>query len=585
MRKCDVMKGAALIIMACVLFACHDGKVNAPALLLAEEIMEEHPDSALTILKQIPDSFYTTDQEKALYGLLLTEAMIKASNMPMTDSLISIAAQYYDKASNIEKKAKSWFYWGRVNQELLYKDKALKCYLKAVSYADQTQDNKLLALIYNYLGNLYRQLEIYDEAIKNTKLASHYCFRANDTLNIPFAIRDIGRVYLFKKEVDSAFCYFNYALEVARSYQNKVAEGSILNDIGTAYRQKKDYQNAARLIKSSIPLKTEQQQYSSYLSLARLYFRLNKIDSLTYYLKLAERDSNIYVQEGTNYYRYKLSMMKKDYENAIFYNMKYQILKDSINRKAQKDEIMRLKYDHNQKQLKKELEQKAAQERFLYICCILLLILIIMGVGYFHIRSRWNHEQTLRLQEKKIQHEKELRQQSIEQILQNQEQIELNKQKLINKDLDLQAAQKDLIIYNTKLLKAENDLISLKRQERELRDRLFHQTQLSDRIRCSGVDVRKKDIDLQPFTMKEYPFLVKKIDELYDDFSKRLKIQYPKLKERDIEVCCLIKAGARTGNIASLIPMTPNAVTKKKKQILEKMELKEITLDDFLTAF
>lgn len=585
MRKCDVIKGLALIIMTCMLYACHDGKVSAPALLLAEEIMEEHPDSALTILKQIPDSLYKTDQEQALYCLLLTEAMTKTSNMPMTDSLISIATRYYDKTNDIESKAKAWFYRGRVSHELLYKDKALECYLKAVSYADQTENNKLLALIYNYLGNLYRQLEIYDEAIKNTKLASGYCVKQNDTLNMPFAIRDIGRAYLFKKEVDSALYYFNQAFEVAKLYRNKVAEASILNDMGTAYRQKKDYQSAIRLIQSSIPLKTEQQQYSSYLSLVRLYCHLDKVDSLTYYLKLAEKDSNIYVQEGVNYYRYKLSMMKKDYENAIFYNMKYQVLRDSINRKAQKDEIMRLKYDHNQKQLKKELEQKAAQERFLYICCILLLILVIVLVGYFHIRSRWTHEQTLRLQEKKIQHEKELRQQSIEQILQNQEQIELNKQKLIDKDLDLQAAQKDLIIYNNKLLKAENDLISLKRQERELRDRLFHQTQFSDRIRCSGVDIRKKDIDLQPFSMKEYSRLVKKIDEFYDDFSKRLEIQYPKLKERDIEVCCLIKAGARTGNIAALIPMTPNAVTKKKKQILDKMELKGITLDDFLASF
>ena len=49
MRKCDVIKGLALIIMTCMLYACHDGKVSAPALLLAEEIMEEHPDSALTI--------------------------------------------------------------------------------------------------------------------------------------------------------------------------------------------------------------------------------------------------------------------------------------------------------------------------------------------------------------------------------------------------------------------------------------------------------------------------------------------------------------------------------------------------------
>lgn len=585
MRKYDVIKGLALIMTACLFYACHNSKMHAPDLLLAEELMEEHPDSALALLKQIPDTLYTEGPEQALYCLLLTEAMDKTFTTHMTDSLVSIAVQYYDHGNDMKYKAHAWFYWGRVSHDLLHKDKALECYLKAISYATQSADHKLLALIHNYLGNLYRQLELYEEAMKNIRIAYDYCLEVQDTLNIPCAIRDIGRVYLFKKDTDSAFVYLNHALELARLYRNTAAEGSILNDIGSVYKQKKDYQNAIRFIQNSIPMKTEKEQYSSYLSLVRLYFRLNEVDSLKHYIQLAEKSPSIYVQEGTNYYRYKLSILEKDYESAIIYNGKYQDLKDSINLKSQRDEIMRLKYDYKQKVLTKELEQKAAQERFLYICCILLLIIACAIGAYFHIRSRWSHEQALRLQEKKVQHEKELRLQSLEQIRQNQEQIEINRQKLIDKELDLQVAQKDLIIYNTKLLKAENDLIDLKRQERNLRDKLFHQTLLSDRIRCSGVDISKKDISLTPFCMKEYSFLVEKLDEFYDDFSQRLKNRYPILKERDIEICCLIKGGARTGNIASLIPMTPNAVTKKKKQILDKMELKGIPLEDFLAAF
>lgn len=585
MSKYDVIKGMTLIMIACLFYACQNGKVNAPDLLLAEELMEEHPDSALTLLQQIPDSLYTKGPEQALYCLLLTEAMDKTFAIHTTDSLIAIAAHYYDSTKDLVHKAKAWYYWGRVSQDLLHRDKALECYLKAKAYAKERHDNRLLALIYNYLGNLYRQLEIYDEAMKNTKLAYKYCFNLNDTLNIPYAMRDIGRVYLFQKKVDSAFVYFDHALKLADLYKNIDAKGSVLNDIGTAYRQKKDYNQAIHFIKASIPLKDEDEQYSSYLSLVRLYFHQNKIDSLEYYLELAERNPDIYIQEGTTYYRYELSIAKGEYRNAIFYNEKYQALKDSISEKAQRDEIMRLKYDYKQKEMKKEMERDAAQERFVYICWILLLVIIIGSGSYFHVRSRWAQEQTLRLQERKIQHEKELRLQSLEKVRENLVQISVNKQKLIDKELDLKAAQKELLVYDTKLLKAENDLITLKNQEKALRDKLFSQTKLTEQIRCVGTDTHKKDIDLQPFCMKKFPFLVEKLDEFYDDFYKRLKTKYPILKERDMEVCCLIKAGARTGNIASLIPMTPNAVTKKKKQILDKMELKGISLDDFLATF
>lgn len=56
---------------------------------------------------------------------------------------------------------------------------------------------------------------------------------------------------------------------------------------------------------------------------------------------------------------------------------------------------------------------------------------------------------------------------------------------------------------------------------------------------------------------------------------------------RDVEICCLVKAKAKTGNIAVIIAMTPNAVTKKKRQILEKMEIvdENVTLDSFLSTF
>lgn len=49
----------------------------------------------------------------------------------------------------------------------------------------------------------------------------------------------------------------------------------------------------------------------------------------------------------------------------------------------------------------------------------------------------------------------------------------------------------------------------------------------------------------------------------------------------------LVKAGAKTGNIASIIAMTPNAVTKKKRQILQKMEVvdESVTLERFLATY
>lgn len=587
MRKCDVIKGLALIIMTCMLYACHESKVTDPKLLLAEEIMEEHPDSALTILKQIPDFIYSKGQEQALYCLLLTEAMDKTFAIHSTDSLIAIAVQYYDQTKDYEHKAKAWYYWGRVSQDLLRSEKALECYLKAIPYAEKSKKFKLLALIYNHSGNLYRQQEICDKAFENISRAYNYFVLARDTFNIPYVLRDIGRTYSFWGKPDSAFTYYFEALKVAENNNNLIAKGTILNDIGVTYRQIGDYLTAITLIRRSIPYRTGSYKDGGYLSLARIHYELGQLDSSDYYLDKIQNSPSVFVQKSANYFKYKISVNRSNYQLAIDYNEKYQDLKDSINYGEQKMKVLNLNYEHEQEQLKNKMELEASKDRFLYSCFIFALLIAIMFGCYWYIRSRWIHEQILRIKEKKIQQEKELRLQSVEQLRENMYQIEINRKRLISQEEDLHAAQRQLILYDTKLLKAENEVISLKREEINFRNKLFFQTGFPDRIKSAGIDTHKKDITSVPFNMKDYIILVEKLNELYNDFTIRLQTKYPLLKERDIIICCLLKAGAKTGNIASIIAMTPNAVTKKKKQILERMEIfdKDASLDNFILNF
>ena len=588
MRKFDIIKSLVLIIMACMLYGCHDSKVNAPDLLLAEELMEEHPDSALTLLKQIPDSFYTKGQEQALYCLLLTEAMDKTFATHTTDSLIAIAVQYYDHTKDLSNKAKAWYYLGRVSQDLLHRDKALECYLKAIPYAKDAKDYRQLIMIYNYMGTLYRQQKIYGKALEVAIKSKEYCVLLNDTNRMSYALRNIGRIYLFQERSDSTFYYYTQALQFAEDCKNKVAKGSILNELGACYRQIGKYDKAIESIQSSIPLKKPNKRSSSYLSLARLYFELNQFDSVGYYLNEAQRNPSLHIQEGVYQYKYQLAKAQKEYEKAVKYNDHYQVLKDSISKVDKSREMLILTYNYDYKELKSKLENEAYHERLVYICFIFLLLAVTSVGGYVYIRYRWKHEQILRLQEKRIRQEKELRQQSLEQIRLNKQQIQTNELKLKSKEEDLQNAERKLLVYNTKLLNVENELIKLRREEQIFKNRLFFQTGLGERIKCAGVDPRKKDFKETPFTLKEdYLNLVKYLNEYYDDFVNRLGDTYPNLKEQDIKICCLIKAGAKTGNISSIISMTPNAVTKKKGQILKKMEIvdKSATLDHVLEMF
>lgn len=587
MRNYVVIKGLALIIMMYMLYGCQSRGVNAPELLLAERIMEEHPDSALRILKQIPDSFYTHGEEQALYGLLLTEAMDKTYAVHTTDSLIAIAAQYYEQTKDLNHKAKAWYYWGRVSQDLLYRDKALEYYIKAIPYAQQAKNFKLSIMIYNYIATLYRQEGLYDKALVAAFKSKEYCTLSYDTFRMAYTLRNIGRIYLFQERSDSTFYYYNKALHLANISHNIKAKATILNELGACYRQIGEYDKAIQYIQSAIPLKSTSQLYASYLSLARLYFEINQLDSVGYYLDQAKDSKNLVIHEGIYQYNYKLAKAQGDYEKAIEYNERYQELKDSISNINQSRDMLILTHKYDYKELKKNLETKVAQERLFYILLILFLLTVTSIGGYCYIGYRWKQEQLLRLQEKRIQQEKELRMQSLEQIRLNMQQIETNEIKLKSKEDDLQTAHRELLVYNTKVLNLENELIKLKREELKFKDKLFEQTGFADRIRAAGVDSHKKDINCIPFTMNDYPMLVKYLNEYYDGFTHRLCQMYPHLKEQDVKICCLVKAGAKTGNISAIISMTRNAVTKKKGQILKKMEIidKALSLDQVLKEF
>lgn len=141
--------------------------------------------------------------------------------------------------------------------------------------------------------------------------------------------------------------------------------------------------------------------------------------------------------------------------------------------------------------------------------------------------------------------------------------------------------------YAVKLQEKENEIISLKERELLFRNQVFRKSGFQARIRDTGGDRRKKDHLHPPFKHSDLPALVQCLNECYDNYVCRLNTSFPELKEREIEICCLLKAGGKTMHIAVIIGMTANAVTKKKRLLLIKMNLagKYDSLDCFLASF
>ena len=144
-----------LLILGLTYFISCDRPNHHPSIFQkVERLMPQHPDSALMLLEQIENKENLSRKDKAHYYLLLTEAQDKTFVKHETDSLITIATDYYEETDDLERKAKAWFYKGRINQNLNHPLKAQECFLNALQNEEQIEDHALLGRINNGIGML-----------------------------------------------------------------------------------------------------------------------------------------------------------------------------------------------------------------------------------------------------------------------------------------------------------------------------------------------------------------------------------------------------------------------------------------------
>ncbi|MEI3119109.1 MAG: hypothetical protein V8T12_10585 [Parabacteroides johnsonii] len=131
-----------VIILFLFMGACHNHP-QAPMLLEVEKIIEEQPDSALSILNKIENINQLSEKDHATYCLLLTQAQDLNYITHTSDSLIKIAATYFEKSSDKQKASLSYYYMGRVNTDFYDALKAQEYYLKALEVGEKTKDYHL----------------------------------------------------------------------------------------------------------------------------------------------------------------------------------------------------------------------------------------------------------------------------------------------------------------------------------------------------------------------------------------------------------------------------------------------------------
>ena len=167
-----------LLLSLLLLTGCNDPKHVTESLQRAEALMDEHPDSAWTLLNTLSSDEMGQNRNRAQYALLYTQAQDKTYRDETNDSLISVAVDYYCDTDDVRRKFLSYYYKGRVHFNGKDYLSATSCYMEAEQLADEVGDDYLLGLLYSELGRIYRLYYDYPKSLGAHRKAAECYERA-----------------------------------------------------------------------------------------------------------------------------------------------------------------------------------------------------------------------------------------------------------------------------------------------------------------------------------------------------------------------------------------------------------------------
>ena len=544
-----------VIILFLFMGACHNHP-QAPMLLEVEKIIEEQPDSALSILNKIENINQLSEKDHATYCLLLTQAQDLNYITHTSDSLIKIAATYFEKSSDKQKASLSYYYMGRVNTDLHDALKAQEFYLKALEIGEKTKNYHLLAKICNNLWTLYNYQDIYDLALPMQKKALYYINmeQKQDTVNMSYILRNTARTFTLMNLEDSAVIYHKQALKYSRPYNIS----SILVDLGNIYIYKNEYVEAKKYIdlaqNSTTILKT---LYPIYLSKGKLLSAMGQLDSAKYYLTQCSQSSNIYTQAGSLYHLAQVALKENDLNNYVKYTETYSTLRDSITKHSHFENIRIAQSMFNYQRIAKEKDQfeKKAAQRMIFIYQVIIIFFLTIAIFIFIFKRE-------KIKKKRLTELKEEQYKRSQQYIEdNNKQIFQLTEMLHSKQEEMSEVERQLYEARKLMLEMENRQIFEKQGTILLLEKDFHNSSIYIRIH------REDDIQLSP---SEWEELHQLIDATYPDFTNRLIRLYPQISIEEIHICYLVKMQISIKKIAFIMHITSSGVSQCRRRLYKK---------------
>ncbi|MBD5287015.1 MAG: hypothetical protein HDS27_05750 [Bacteroides sp.] len=597
----------------------------------ANAVMEEHPDSAMKILQEI-DRGNLNGRDLPYFALLMTQAQVKTDVPLDSDSLLSIAFARYAGDPHGDKGIRASFYMGEVFFNQAKPPEAMRLYLSAYEDAKRLANDYWRAKAAERIADIFFNAYNYPEAIRYRGEAIEYYGKAGRLTNQRYATADLATDCLNGSMYDRALSLLDSVYAVAEKENpddRRLLEYIRRMRIGTLATLGK----IEDLSEDDLAALDNAPRNESFLDSEIQKLRIDEFrhnyrneealsDILSYAKTPEDKTLALYAC-----YRHLKSTDRSSFESSVvdsllFYQNEVAetIIRESA-LSAQRDFYSRLAVE----------TQMESTRRLLVIWTVAIVAAIAAAATFIVIRLRdkvhraeleatveslmqakaysdiVNSEKyALRLEidrrkaeaqglSRIIKEHKETVEKLNNDTLNNRQQIENLEKEKTGLSEKLNDSNRRLMDLNEKLTREttqQNEQIEALKKEYHLKeesrnailDSLFMNRWTTLNRLCEEFFEKGASPKFQQLLMNDIEAEIKKIsskeglrqieeevDRCMDGILTKLRMECPKLKEKDITVCSLTYAGFSVKAICFIIGMTSNTLYTRKNRLRQKI--------------
>ena len=562
------------LLLCATLFSCRDGGRAEGILRTADSLMEEHPDSALAILRRDSLEICRSGKDFRLwYALSRTEADDKCYILHVSDSAIRIAAGCYDSYGSALQRVRADYLLGRVYCDMHLYGHALTSFNKAIAVDAENDSviNRYKARAATWAGYVYEVEGLHKDALRYNKLAYGYAKMAGAQVTEIYSLRDIGRSYRDLKRNDIAIPYYQQAAKKAKTIDDANLYNMVMEELAGIYIEEGRLDEAYAALNTKFLATTDKDIASHYYIWAMYFEKIGQLDSAVAYDKRGMIYSEISIKRDVSLDLARLLTKQGKRDEAMEYYEKYSVYSDSVEASELKETSDML----SQVEKSIDVERKNAalassQLRLAAVMSILVVVVVIASVallGMYLKRKRKQREQLERVRRYRLERSMKEKQRA----QQNKERIALLENELTTSNQTLSELRQELIRNEAEMLKYKDALTAFEQKHGELL--------VAD---LADTDVYKLYHDpIAKPTSADYHMLVEALNKAYGDFTLRLKEFYPDIRSNEMWICCMVKAGLTSKEICNISSYSYSSIGMAKVRLYGKMLGKKGSSRDF----